>query len=252
VKVIRESEMFNFLKATRFLTFFLLIEYTGQALAQTASGIEVVGEAETSELANLWVGHFSYETKKKSKDMIKKDYDRAKKRIYSLLDKNGIKNDQIKTSHFSINPWKEWRNRKSVDLGFALSQSFYFEIADLERLGKILSEVIEIEGVRMSQLEHKLSYKKRQQVLNTLFSQALKNARVKIDSILRAAGKTFDKYTLISEFLEPDRRGPPVFGAEMAMADQSGGRGKGPGFNISFAPLALKLKAKLRVVAKSK
>jgi len=248
----RESEMFSFTKMIRLLTLILLFEYSGQAIAQAASGIEVLGEAETSELANLWVGHFSYESKKKTKDMIKKDYNKAKKRIYSLLGRNGIKKDQIKTSRFSINPWKEWRNRKSVDLGFALSQSFYFEIADLERLGKILSEVIEIDGVRMNQLEHKLSYKRRQQVLGTLFSQALKNARVKIDSILKAAGKSFDGYSLISEFLESDRRGPPVFGAEMAMADQAGGRGADTSFNISFAPLALKLKAKLRVVAKSK
>lgn len=158
----------------------------------------------------------------------------------------GVTKNDLKTENFSITVWQEWENRKHVKKGYQAIHGMKIVNNSIELIGKILSKTSRIRGLEVLSLHHELSFKTRQKELKTLYAQAFSSASSKITAILKAAGKRFHKYQMISEDVN-ERVSVPHF---RVSAGNIGAMkaSRGPEISVSLVPLAIKLNTRLKVI----
>ncbi len=210
----------------------------------------VFGDAEQSVLSDEWQLSLEISLKEKTRDGLITQYNKVKEEAYKKLAALGIKDEDIKTEGFALNPWYEWENNSNVKKGYQLSHNFSVKKDKFELMNKMVVAMTPIAGVNIGGMAHMLKSQTREKEMNKLYAKAYASAKTKVEAILSASDKKLKRIELISEDLTSSNRPIPLYDrANMLEKSAMNAGGAGPSIQLSLIPLDINLSMKLKVIA---
>lgn len=141
------------------------------------------------------------------------------KRLFVALKDLGLKDKEIQTTNFSLNPrYKYVRDEEPVFLGFQVMNTVRLTVCDLSQLGKVITTSITEAGTnRVGGIAFDI--KDRAALLQKARVAAVKDALNKADVLATTAGSSVGKLKSISEHQQTSYNQPRY--ARMAAAAES-------------------------------
>lgn len=218
--------------------------------ASDSGSIVVFGEAENSVLSDEWQLNLDFSMKERTRDNLIKEYNKVKEEVYKKLSSFGIKENDIKTQGFALNPWYEWENNSNVKKGYQLSHSISIKRDKFDVINKIIVALTPINGINIGYMSHMLKADTREKEMNKLYAKAYSSAMIKVQAILDASGKKLKRLEMISEDLNTSSHPMPMYDKAMNMMSKAAPRGaEEANINLSLVPLDVNLSLNLKVVA---
>ncbi len=220
------------------------------AYASDTGSIVVFGEAQNSILSDEWQLNLEFSMKERTRDNLIKEYNKTKEEVYKKLSNFGIKESEIKTQGFALNPWYEWENNSNVKKGYQLSHQISIKRDKFEVMNKIIVALTPINGINIGYMAHMLKTDTRQNEMTKLYAKAYASAMTKVQALLDASGKKLKRLEMISEDLNSTSAPMPMYDKAINMMSKSATRGSEEALiNLSLIPLDVHLSLNLKVIA---
>jgi uncharacterized protein YggE len=228
------------------LALFSFLSFAGEP------NIVVFGDGESIVPSDEWTFSFEISIKEKTRDSLISQYNKIKEEAYKKLSALGVKEKELKTDGFAINPWSEWENNSNVKKGYMLSHHLNLKTEKFELINKIIIALSPIVGVSIGSMSHLLKSETHEKEMNKLYAKAYASAKIKIDAILSASDKKLKRIEYISEDLSSSPSPMLMLGNDRAnsLTEKSSFAGNsGPNIQLSLIPLDLTLNMRLKVIA---
>jgi len=164
--------------------------------------ISVTGESERFVVPDT--ASISFSMTRKSKDLSEAtdSVNSRMKELLSSLKSDGVKESDIKTTGYNVNPQYVYTDRKQVFDGYRVTQSVQIKIKDLDNVNSVVTKIGEIQVDNVSGLSFFID--NDQEIQEELREEAIKDAKKKAAKLARDLGIDLDE---ISGFTEGGNRG---------------------------------------------
>jgi len=171
-------------------------QYIGQD-AQYKNTISVTGEGKVSGKPDIGKVNLSVVSDAKTVAIAQKDNtDKMNKIIQSMKDL-GVKEEDLKTTNYSVSPNYQYFEGKSEIIGYQISQTLEVRIRDLEKVGDILTQAATAGANQVGSLYFTFDDSEK---LNTeARRKAIANAKVKAQTLAGALGVSLGEVVSFSE-----------------------------------------------------
>lgn len=186
--------------------------------------ISVSGEGKTSAKPDIGQVELSVVTESSSAATAQKDNVAKMNNIIKGMKDFGIKDEDLKTSNYSINPKYNYRDGKSYIIGYEVTQSLEVKIRDLDKTSTILQKASELGSNQVGSLV--FTFDDPEKVRAEARTKAIDNAKQKAQELANSLGVSLGKITSFSE--GSSGYPSPVYYAENKSAYGMGGGGAAP------------------------
>lgn len=165
----------------------------------------------------------------------------AMRRVQAALQRLGIREDQMKTSGFTLHPLRRWEKERQAErlVGYRTSSRLTVTVRELNRLGSILDAAVKAGATNVEGIDFYLSEAAARR--DEALAKAVEDARHKAEILSRAAGVRLQEVRAISdssfEVVRPLRY--------LAEAQEAGGAGNA---ETPVFPGTVRIKARVQMV----
>jgi len=161
----------------------------------------VTGEGKETVIPNVAEIKIGLITKGKDLNSIQKENSEKMNKVIDYLKKQGIKDDDIKTENYSINPEYNYKTTPPSIVGYVIEQNLSVKIRDLSKIGEILNNVVknganQVSGPTFTLDDPEIYLEKARE-------KAIIDAKQKAEKIAKTAGFKLGKIISISENPQP-------------------------------------------------
>jgi uncharacterized protein YggE len=142
-------------------------------------------------------------------------------KISSDTKKLGVDAKDIKTSNYSIYPEYDYRASSSKITGYRVTASLTIKVRDLDKINTVIDTATADGANTVSGIQLTVDETKQKQLLQQAREEAVKEAKIKAESLARAAGITLGRIVNVQE--SGDNYIRPVAYAKMALESSMGG-----------------------------
>lgn len=145
-------------------------------------------------------------------------YDKMRNEVKKL----GLKNMQLQTSVYSVQPEYDYDKGKQRLRGYKAQMGLEVETSEIERMGEVIELGTKLGLQNVSGLRTFLSVSKRREEHEACLEEAIKNARAKAERMAKAgSAKLGEILTIEEQKLTGSPRPPEMYAAKMSMAPES-------------------------------
>lgn len=211
-------------------------KYIGQP-PESKNTITVSDSADIYAKPDLAITTFSVVTEAKTVANAMSENTKKMNAIVDFMKKSGVKETDLKTTNFSINPRYEWikagacpppdycPSGKRVLVGYEILQSLQVKIRDMEKIGDIVQGAIDAGANQVGDLQFTID--NQDELKRQVREEAIKKAKDKAKELASQLGVDLIRITNFSESGEAPR---PMY--YEAMAKSVGGGGEMPAPSI--------------------
>ena len=186
------------------------------ATIQVSGNGSVIGEPDMATL-NLGVSVL-----RKTVAVAREDAASAMTAVVESLKTNGVAEEDIKTSNFSIYPQYDYTEMGRILRGYNVNNTISAKVMELDTLSKIIDDAAEGGGDSVVINSIQFSIEDPTPLQTQARSLAVKNAEAKARTLAEAGGVTLGKPIAITETTYTS--GPPIVYDEAAAIDADAGR----------------------------
>jgi uncharacterized protein YggE len=181
------AETFNAFKESR---------YIGQS-TQYKNTISVSGEGKV--LAKPDIGQVSLSVLSQAKTVAAAQKDNTEKmnKISKALKEMEIKEEDLKTTNYSIYPQYQYTSGRSVIIGYEVSQTLEVKIRDLDKVGDILGKAAAAGANQVGSLS--FTFDDLEKLRSEARQEAIDNAKSKAQDLAKSLGISLGKVVSFSE-----------------------------------------------------
>jgi uncharacterized protein YggE len=157
-------------------------------------------------------------------EIAKSEVDQKSLRLFEAVKKLNVKKGDITATPLQINPAFEYEDRKKIDKGTSVNRNVDITLKDLKKYPQ-LNDILVKAGIT-SKISSIVEVSNERELKKKALMLALKNARLKAESLAELQNKTIKDVHSISEFktrednsynLKPDQN---IYGQSYAVAEQ--------------------------------
>ncbi|MCV9386307.1 SIMPL domain-containing protein [Reichenbachiella ulvae] len=203
----------------KILTIAVLTIFTLSAFAQTST-IQVNGQAEVSVLPEIAVFNYNITAQSKSYDEALNELNRRVDALSADLKKAGFDSEAIKTSQFSIRKDKIYDRGQIKGEEFVASQSLVVKFDyNMKKLLKVLNGTTSSSSAANLSISFELSNEQKQAAEKSLMVAAMKDARMKAETLSGVEGYSILGVKEIMHHSAPSRPLARTMEFDMAMSE---------------------------------
>lgn len=170
--------------------------YMGQGM-QYKNTISVAGEGKVLAKPDIGQVSLSVVSDAKTVAIAQKDNTDKMNKITGLMKDLGIKEEDLKTTNYSVEPSYQYYEGKSEIIGYVITQTLEVKIRNLEKVGDILGQAAASGANQVGSLYFTFDDPEK---LNTEARQkAIDNAKAKAQDLARSLGVSLGKVVSFSE-----------------------------------------------------
>lgn len=122
-------------------------------------------------------------------------------KIIKAMKDLGIKEEDLKTVSYNINPRYQYKEGKSEIIGYEASQTLRVKIRDLEKVGQILEKGASLGANQVGSLE--FTFDEPEKLKDEAREKAISNAKKKAEDLVKVLGVKLGKVVSFTEITEP-------------------------------------------------
>ncbi len=185
--------------------------------------VSVSGQGETEVEADMARVHLSAQALAQTSAEAKNIVDERVNEVIRILEKVGLRQDDLTAGQISISPRYNYRNNQQEFLGYFANRSIQVEIADLDRLNAFLDAALEQKIDGINQIEYRTS--KEAEAMAKARELAIEDSKEKARLLAEAYGVELGDVISInyqSSYSTPVRMEASLMRAQSFAADSSG------------------------------
>ena len=176
----------------------------------------VSGEGKEIVIPNIAEIRIGVITEGKDLKILQKENTEKINKIINFLKEKGIEEKDIQTENYSIDPKYDYSKPPYKIVGYAINQNLKVKIRDLDKIGEILSEIVNYGANSVSGPNFTIDDK--EVYLEKAREKAIKNAKEKAEKIAKTAG--FKLGRIISIYESTPYEPYPVMLREMGSIEE--------------------------------
>lgn len=181
--------------------------------------ISINGEGKETATPNIAVTEIGLVTEKEDVASAQKENTEKMNKLIAAVKKQGIKDEDIQTTNYSIYPKYDYTDGKSVLAGYTVNQTVTIKIRDLSKISVILAKVGEVGVNQVSNLNFTID--DPESLRAKAREKALANAKEKVQALARSLGVKVARVVSYSEYIPSE----PVSFKNYGLAEGMGGGG---------------------------
>ena len=199
-------------------------KFIGSNLATTRS-ITVSGEGKRFVRADLATVQFTISTEAGTNNLatVQDKNSSIANAVIGFAKSQGVKDEDIKTTNYSIFPRYNYSQKGQEFLGYTIRQDVQLKIRDLAKVGAILNGVVGEGANEVSNLQFTVDDPKKPQ--DEARDDAIADAKAKADKLAKQLGV---KLVRVMSYSENTGGQPPIYFSEAAYSKGMGGGGPAP------------------------
>lgn len=139
------------------------------------------------------------ETKGKTALEAQQENNRISGNVIAALKSDGIKNEEIETVGYYLNPDYNWEEGRSEIVGYTQSHTIKVTTGRIDKVGTLLDDVVKAGANTIERISYTLSNDRRRDAMSDALEKAAGKAREKADSIAKTVGVKIVKVVTVSE-----------------------------------------------------
>ena len=191
-----------------------------QTSVEKQSTFDVTGEGSATAIPNVAQVNLGITINKPSVSAAQEEANQVINSITKSLKDNGVKDENIKTQNYSVNPQYDFRNSGRTLIGYTVSANLRVKITDFAKLNQAIDSAVSLGANQVGGITFTLSDQSREQAEEQARIEAVAKAKQKAQSLSRAAGVKLGRIVNIQE--NAFRQPPPIFRSLEATAIDEG------------------------------
>ena len=186
--------------------------------------LDVAGESLVQVAVSEVTGTVGVTSNKATAAEAKSEVDQIIAGITAELRAIGLKNENIQTANYSINPNFDWSSGREVQTGFRVDTQVSIKTADVEMMNAAIDAAVELGATRVGQIGFQIGKEDREAAEREGIQLAFDKAEQRAGELAKMAGLELGKVSNVYSFCSSNSVMPMrAMNSAIAMEDQGSG-----------------------------
>jgi uncharacterized protein YggE len=173
-----------------------------QTSIEKQSTFDVTGEGSATVIPDVAEVTLGISTTKTTVTSAQEEVNQVINNITQVLKDNGVEEKNIKTENYSVRPEYDYRQNRRVT-GYTVSTNLQVKITDFNKLNQAIDSAVGLGANQIGSLNFTLSDQTRQKTETEARQEAVKKAKIKAQSLAKAAGIKLGRIVNVQENITP-------------------------------------------------
>lgn len=161
--------------------------------------VESFGESKIEIKANKASIIVSYEARAKTAEEAQKNNKEVSVKIILNLKNNGLKEEEIETLSYYVNPQYDWKDGKQIFREYLAVHTLKISTTDINKIGSYIDAAMTGGANRIDSINYELTKEKENELKEQVLKEAAENARNKAEAIATGSGSKIKKLVSIQD-----------------------------------------------------